>query len=233
MINRNHSNRRAHNWLIYDICDKFLQKYTPYYKGILYDLGCGESPFRDFFLSYADKYVGVDWSESYHKTKADIITDLNFPLPVESEVADTIVSLSVMEHLFDPQMMLNEAFRILKPEGMIILHIPWQWWIHEEPYDFYRYSPFGLNHLFAKAGFVEIVVEPQAGFFTTAILKWNYFTNRFVRGSKELRWVIKTCMTPFWYLGQKLAPPLDKLDRNWALETSGYFVTARKPTRQH
>jgi len=32
----------------------------------------------------------------------------------------------------------------------------------------------------------------------------------------------------FWYLGQKAAPLLDKLDSNWALETSGYYVTAKK-----
>jgi hypothetical protein len=32
----------------------------------------------------------------------------------------------------------------------------------------------------------------------------------------------------FWYLGQKSAPLLDKLDREWPLETSGYLVTARK-----
>jgi hypothetical protein len=72
-------------------------------------------------------------------------------------------------------------------------------------------------------------VESQAGFFTTAILKWNYFTSRFVRGPKLLCWLIKAGLLPLWYLGQKLAPFLDKLDRDWALETSGYYATAKKP----
>ena len=119
MISRNHSNRRSHNWLIYDIGDLFLQKNTSHYKGVLYDLGSGESPYSDFFLQYAETYIAVDWSGSFHATKADIAADLNKPLPIESEVADTVVSLSVLEHLCEPQMMLNEAFRILKPGGRL------------------------------------------------------------------------------------------------------------------
>lgn len=229
MISKNHSNRRAHNWLAYDIGDRFLQKHTQRYKGTLYDLGSGESPYRDFFLQHAQQYIGVDWAGSYHDTKADIAADLNKPLPIASEVADTVVSLSVMEHLCEPQIMLNEAFRILKPKGEIVLQVPWQWWIHEALYDFFRYTPYGLKYLFEKAGFVNIVVEPQAGFFTTAVLKWNYFTSRFIRGPRPLRWLIRAGLIPGWYLGQRIAPFLDKLDRNWALETSGFYVTSRKP----
>jgi len=228
-ISQQHSNRRAHNWLIYDIGDRFLLKYSPKYKGVLYDLGAGESPFKEFFLKFAQQYVAVDWSGSYHDTKADITADLNKPLPIESEVADSVVSLSVMEHLCEPQTMLNEAFRILKPDGVMVLQVPWQWWIHEAPYDFFRYTPYGLKYLFEKAGFVDVVVDPQSGFFTMWILKMNYFSLRLVRGPKPLRWLIKVCLVPIWYIGQLLAPILDKLDRNWAAETSGYYVTARKP----
>lgn len=229
MISRNHFNRRAHNWLVYDIGDKFLQKCTPFFRGTLYDLGCGEAPYRDFFLKNARHYIGVDWAESYHDTKVDIVADLNKTLPIKSQVADTVVSLSVMEHLCEPQTMLNEAFRILKHGGGIVLQVPWQWWIHEAPYDFFRYTPYGLKYLVEKAGFVEVVVEPQSGFFTMCTLKMNYFSNRFVKGPKPLRLLIKAGLLPLWYIGQKLAPLLDNLDGDWALDTSGYYVTAKKP----
>jgi hypothetical protein len=53
---------------------------------------------------------GVDWSGTLHELKADILADLNEPLPIEDQVADTVVSLSVLEHLREPQTMLNEAF---------------------------------------------------------------------------------------------------------------------------
>lgn len=228
MISQNHSNRKAHNWLIYDIGDKFLQKYTPYYKGVIYDLGCGEAPFRKYFLQYASQYVGVDWSGSYHDTKADIAADLNNPLPIEDAVANTVISLSVMEHLSEPQTMLHEAFRILKPNGYIVLQVPFMWHVHEAPYDFFRFTRYGLEHLFTKAGFTDIDVKATSGFWTMWFLKLNYQTIRLIRGPRPLRWLIKGVLIPFWWLNQTIAPFLDYYWTSGG-ETAGYFVTARKP----
>lgn len=224
-----HPNRQAHNWLIYRISDLFLARHAPLLNGVLYDLGAGESPYRDFFLRYAERYVAVDWAGSLHDTKADIVADLNEPLPIEDRVADSLVCLSVLEHLREPGLMLGEACRILKPGGTLLLQVPWQWWIHEAPYDFFRYTPYGLKHLLERAGFVDIQVEPQAGFFTTVILKLNYFSLRFIMGPRPLRWLVRGVLGVFWYLGQSLAPWLDRLDRKWELEAPGYFVTARRP----
>ena len=228
LISIDHSNRGAHNWLIYDINDRFLQKFVPLYKGALYDLGAGESPYKEFFLGHAQSYVAVDWSGGLYETKADIAADLNKPLPIDSDVADTIVSLSVLEHLYAPQLMLEEAYRILKSGGAIVLQVPWQWRLHEEPHDYFRYTPYGLGHLLKQAGFVDIEVEAQSGFFTTVTLKMNYFGHRLIKGPKLIRVPLRAVFSVFWYLGQKIAPLLDKLDGNWAAETSGYYVTARK-----
>ena len=227
-LSKQHNNRRPQNWLVYDIGDRFLEKAIPLYKGILYDLGCGESPYKSFFLEYAEQYVGVDWAESIHDTHADIVADLNKPLPIESDVADTVVSLSVMEHLYEPHMMLSEAFRILKPEGWIVLQVPWQWWVHEAPHDYFRYTPYGLTYMLEKAGFKKVEVMPQSGFFTMIVMKINYFTARFIRGPRLLKLIIEMGLYPFWYVGQKIAPYLDNLDKNWEAETTGYFVVARK-----
>jgi SAM-dependent methyltransferase len=227
-ISRNHSNRKHHNWLIYKLNDKFLVKYSHFFKGHIYDLGCGEKPYEAFILESAEKYIGVDWSNTPHLLKAEIIADLNKPLPIESEVADVVISLSTLEHLCEPQVMLGESFRILKPGGVILLQVPWQWWIHEAPYDYYRYSPYGLKYLFQKTGFENIDVEPIAGFFTTMVLKTNYFTLNLLKVWKPLRALLKGIFIPFWFLGQVLAPILDKLDRNWQLEAQGYWVVAQK-----
>lgn len=228
-ISRKHSNRKLHNWLIYDINDKFLEKYAHLYKGALYDLGSGESPYRDYFLAHAVSYFAVDWSGSLHKTRLDLVADLNKPLSIEAGVADTIVSLSVLEHLSDPQVMVNETFRILKPGGHLVLQVPWQWWLHEIPHDYFRYTPYGLRHALGKAGYMDVKVEAQAGFFSMIVLKINYFSRRLVRGPAVLRKIMTTLLLPFWTIGQVIAPRLDWLDRNWELEATGYFVTARKP----
>lgn len=223
-----HTNRQWHNWLIYDIGDKFLEKYSKHIKGHLVDLGCGEAPFKEYFLQFADSYTGVDWSNTFHNSGADVVSDLNVGIALDDEVADSIISLSVMEHLCEPQVFLNESYRVLKRGGEMILQVPWQWWIHEAPHDYFRYTPYGLKYMFKKAGFEDIQVEAQSGFFTTWIVKMNYFSTRFIRGPRPLKWMIKAILIPFWTIGQVLAPFLDKLDRNWDAEGHGYFVVARK-----
>lgn len=227
-ISKKHSNRKLHNWLVYNIGDKFISKYSKYYNGRLVDLGCGEAPYKDYFLQYVDSYTGVDWTKTLHNSKADIVSNLNEKIDLQDKFADTIISLSVMEHLCEPQVFLNESFRILKNDGVMILQVPWQWWIHEAPYDYFRYTPYGLKYLFEKAGFKNIEIEAQSGFFTMGILKMNYFTLRFIRGPRLLRLIIKAILIPLWTIGQVLAPYLDKLDRNWSLEASGYYVVAGK-----
>ncbi len=223
-----HSNKSWHNWILYDISDRYLEKYSKYIKGHLVDLGCGEAPYKEYFLQYADKYTGVDWTKTLHNSKADVVSDLNKNIELEDEVADSIISLSVMEHLCEPQIFLNESYRILKKGGVMILQVPWQWWIHEAPYDYFRYTPYGLKYIFEKAGFEDIEIEAQTGFFTTSIVKMNYFSSRYIIGPRPLRLLIKGMMIPIWTLGQLVAPYLDKLDKNWDAETQGYFVLARK-----
>jgi len=225
---RGHPNRKAHNWLVYYALDRDLVANRDFLKGCLYDLGAGESPYREFFLQFADRYVAVDWSASLHGVRADILADLNEPLPIGEAVADTVVALSVLEHLREPRKMLSEVYRIMRPGGTLVLQVPWQWWIHEAPYDFFRYTPYGLGYLLSGSGFSEIKIKAQLGFFSMLALKLNYFSLRLIRGPKTLRLLTRAVLQIPWYLGQQIGPWLDRFDGNWARETTGYFVVARK-----
>jgi len=216
------------NWLIIDNNNKIVKRSLKYIKGVVYDFGCGVRPYEKDILEVANEYIGVDWGETLHGLKADIVSDLNKVLPIESKMADSIVSFQVMEHLCEPQVMLNEAYRILKNNGYVVLTVPFQWWIHEAPHDYYRYTPHGLKYMFEKSGFVGVKIKPNGGFFTMWFLKINYFSSRFVRGPKFMRLLIKAFLIPFWAINQILAPLLDRLDKNPVLESSGYIVIARK-----
>lgn len=229
---KNHSNRRNYNWLAYELFDRFIEKYKIYYNGIVVDLGCGEAPYKEFICQYCNKYIGVDWSKSLHNSKADVISDLNKEINLQSEFADVVISFSVMEHLYNPQVFLNEAYRIIKHNGKLIIQIPWQWWIHEEPYDYYRYSPYILKKMLETSGFQNINIEPMCGFFSMITLKTNYFMCRVIglKIIKKLRLTkfLNILFIPIWAVNQRIAPLLDKLDKNWELETAGFFVTAIK-----
>ena len=179
-------------------------------------------------MQHADNYIGVDWTNTLHNSKADIVSDLNSKIEMDNDIADTIVSLSVMEHLCEPQIFLNESYRILRQGGVMVLQVPWQWTIHEAPYDYFRYTPYGLRYLFEKAGFKDVSIEAQSGFFTMLTMKINYFCMRVIRGPRIIRRFIKGMLIPFMFVSQVLAPLLDKLDINKDLDTTGYYVVAKK-----
>jgi len=228
MNNKKHKNRKAYNWLMYDIGDKWRNEYSIYYKGDLYDLGCADAYYKDFFLKYCNSYTGVDWSNTIHNNNADIVTDLNKEFKIKNDVADTIISLSVMEHLYNPQLFLKESYRILKKDSYIILGVPWMWHIHEAPHDYFRYTPYGLKYLFSEAGFKEIHIQPTSGFFTMISMKINYFTLKFISGSSLKMKITEYLLFPLWYTIQKLAPILDNLHRGWSSNTVGFYVVAKK-----
>jgi SAM-dependent methyltransferase len=216
------------NYLIFKIGDKFFEKYQPYCKGKLIDLGCGEAPYKNKFRNIS-KYIGIDWDNSRHNTKADIISNLNEKIELPDNYADTALSLSVMEHLSEPEKFLKETNRVLKKDSYFIIQVPFQWWIHEQPYDFYRYTPYGLKYLLEKSGFEVVEIKPTNGFFTMMALKINYFTIRMFKLPRFLWKIWLILLIPFWVFNQTIAPFLDKIfDRNWKLETQGYWVLARK-----
>lgn len=208
------------NFLIHNINKKIAQSLP--YKGRVIDLGCGTAPYKEDILTVADEYIGVDWGNSYHKTsKIDIQADLTKRLPFDDEYADTVVSFQVMEHLPDPSFFLSECYRILKPGGSFFITVPFMWHVHESPYDYYRYTRYGLEYLLKKNGFADINIKENTGFWQMWILKFNYHTIRFARGPLKYLWI------PIWLLGQVISPILDKFDKN-ITECASYTVIARK-----
>lgn len=226
LLTDRHPNCGLHNWLIYRKFFAHLDAHADSIKGDVYDLGCGDSPYRNLALQQGDSYTGVDWDNSQHSGRADVVADLNQPIDLPTASADTVLCFSVVEHLRRPEVFLQEVARLLKPGGVLLLQVPWQWTLHEMPYDYFRYSPTALTDMLADSGFRDIDIAPLGGFFTTLSLKFNYFSKRFVQGPAPLRWLASLLLLPFWLMGQVLAPILDHLDRNWAMETSGYFVVA-------
>lgn len=218
----------SHNWLIHRIGNAMIRRRLPELSGHVLDVGCGNKPFESDILQYADTYIGVDWSNTLHAPSADIIVDANHSLPFRTEVFDHVLSFEVLEHLAEPDVMLREAFRVLRREGELTLSMPFQWWLHEAPWDYQRFTCHGLEYHLRKAGFDRIDITPRTGFWSMWILKFNYQTARLARGPRLVCLAIKAFLVPMWWLNQTLAPWLDRM---WpeSNETAGYFVTARKP----
>jgi SAM-dependent methyltransferase len=230
--NKDHPNRKPHNFSIYDTIDRVLTTNSSKFRGSVYDLGCGEMPYKEWVLAQngVTDYVGVDWGETLHRLRADIVANLNDPLPIADHAADTVLSLSVMEHLCEPATFLAEAHRILKPGGYLILQVPFMWKVHEAPYDYYRYTRHGLEYLLDKEGFEQIEVVEQTGFFVMLALKFNYFLLRLLRGPRIIRWPLTALARFAWCCNQWTATTLDRF-LTYPEETAGYFAICRRPER--
>ena len=129
-----------------------MRRVAHHARGRLLDVGCGQKPYEEMFA--VTSYIGVelDTPENRAHKRADEFYDgKHLPFPVAE--FDTVLCNQVLEHVFEPDVFLAELARVLKPGGMLILTVPFVWDEHEQPFDYARYSSFGLRHLLTKHGF--------------------------------------------------------------------------------
>jgi len=121
-------------------------------RGQLLDVGCGTKPYRSLFE--VDEYVGldVDNEASRRHAIADVLYD-GRTFPFESGRFDAVLCNQVLEHVFDPDAFIGEMRRVLAPGGRLLLTVPFVWDEHEQPWDYARYSSFGLRALLERHGF--------------------------------------------------------------------------------
>lgn len=136
-----------------------VKKFAPEITGQVLDIGCGSQPYRQLFP--VEKYIGIDTANSGHDHGGEMI-DLEYDgqtLPLPDQSFDAVVCFEVLEHVFNPAKFLTEINRVLRPGGKVLITVPFVWLEHEQPYDFARYSSFGLRDLFTKHGFKVIKTE--------------------------------------------------------------------------
>jgi len=117
---------------------------------LLVDFGCGDMPYRSVIGPMVGKYLGVDL-EMNPQAEHHIGFDSKTTLP--ENYADIVLSNQVLEHVDSPQGYLQEALRILKPGGTIILTTHGYWFYHPTPNDYWRWTSAGLRKTVEAEGF--------------------------------------------------------------------------------
>lgn len=219
----------ARNWLVYSIGDRALAAAlrTHARGGRLLDIGCGSKPYAALTRGLVDRHVGVDHPGGPFGLAGMDAASTAYRLPFRDASFRTVLSTSVLEHLEEPVEALREAWRVLEPGGAMICVTPFLWHLHQEPRDFFRYSRYGLEHVFARAGFTGIDVKALSGFWVTFGQLLTYQLYRAHRG--PLRWI--PVVPALGLLVQGLARVAQALDpfegsRKW---TWAYLTVARKP----
>ena len=152
---------------------KLINELAPKVNGDILDFGCGSKPYESLFTN-SESYVGIDIEESGHNhinSKVDFYWDGKV-LPFKDSTFDAIVSFEVFEHIFNIDEVLSELWRVLKPDGQLLLSVPFVWNEHEIPYDFARYTSFGLAHALGKSNFQVVDQRKTTTFFLTIGQQW-------------------------------------------------------------
>lgn len=133
---------------------KSILNIAPSIHGDLLDFGCGSKPYESLFQN-AKSYIGVDIEVSGHNHKesnVDYFYD-GKELPFADGSFNAVVCFEVFEHIFNIEEVLTEIHRVLRPNGQLLISIPFAWDEHEMPYDFARYTSFGITHILNKNNF--------------------------------------------------------------------------------
>ena len=152
---------------------------SEYAGGKILDVGAGRLAWRDL-LARRGEYISSD----IEATHPDVVVlfDVQKRFPFEDGEFDTLFCCSVLEHVPEPWAVLAEFRRTLRPGGHAIISVPFMYYIHGAPHDYWRFSPFGVRQMAAKAGLEVTSLELCGGLGHTlmhgvsivlASLLWN------------------------------------------------------------
>jgi SAM-dependent methyltransferase len=194
-------------------------------QGKVLDVGCGEKPFQPW-LRCAESCVGIDVAPG---PNVDVVVRPCEPWPFENLHFDAVLCTEVLEHVTNCDELLREIDRVLKPEGHLVVTVPFIFNEHGAPNDFRRLSVYGVRELF-KDRYDIIVLKPQGGIGTSAgtlFLGWIetqmnlYVITRFLKGALLPLWIISCGLVNL------LGWLMDKVDRTRAFY-SDVLMIARK-----
>ena len=213
-----------------------LKTELPRLRGRVIDVGAGESPWR-FLLDLKTDYVGLDIANSddfkMQPSREDITYYEGRDFPFPDKQFSAAICIETLEHIFGPKQILAEIFRVLDDGGTLLISVPWSARRHHIPYDFFRYTPEGLNYLLVQAGFVDIEISSRGSEAHVIANKLLIFAIGNLKAKKNATYFLKVIsllfvmpMMIFWFLMSWINGLLSVRSD---LDPLGYFAKAFKP----
>ena len=200
----------------------------PNFRGTVLDIGCGYKPYKSLLLtppSQAQSYIGLDLADNIYE-KPDLQWD-GQTIPLGDGTVDSALATEVFEHCPEPEVVMRETLRVLKPGGFLFFTVPFLWPLHCVPNDEYRYTPFALQRHLKNAGFEQIQLRGLGGWDASLAQLLGLWICRRV-GSLRKRAFLGFLAMPFIrYLLRRDEPP-EQFTNNLML--TGISGTARRPS---
>lgn len=126
---------------------KLIDQAAPASGQLVLDLGCGNRPYQ--WMIPQVKWIGLN--PVTDGAEPDLIGDA-LALPFKDASLDGVLATQVLEHVRRPWVALDEISRCLKPGGWCIVTVPMSWRLHEEPWDFWRFTRYGFSGIAEDSG---------------------------------------------------------------------------------
>lgn len=133
------------------VINKDIIEFIPSINGDIVEIGGNTSLQK---LHSNGKYILLELEDSPDN---DITANAEC-LPFQSNSVHGFICISVLEHTLNPNAVINEIWRCLRPGGKAFISVPWLFETHMAPKDYCRFSSFLLSKWFEK--FKTIKLEP-------------------------------------------------------------------------
>jgi SAM-dependent methyltransferase len=195
-------------------------------RGRTLDVGAGRLAWRSLLTQHVASYFSGDVTKEH--SDLDVVFDVTRGLPFADATFDTLFCCSVLEHAPEPWHALSEIYRVLIPDGIAIISLPFVLHLHDEPYDYYRFTRYGIEHLAKRAGFQVVEMVVNGGLFHLVLNLPSVMLSTIWEAAK-----LRALIRPTTRIWLALARRLDNVFNLKELFASNYIVVLTKNTRSN
>ncbi|MEA2006617.1 MAG: methyltransferase domain-containing protein [Patescibacteria group bacterium] len=180
--------------LLLGATEKILNKYC---RGKVLDVGAGRLAYKSLLEKHCEEYKSIDFKAT--SPELDFVGDVQDMEVLNDDQFDTVFCSQVLEHIPEPQKAMNEISRILKRGGKAIISVPFLGYLHNEPYDFFRYTKHSLRFISKRAGFEVVEINEVGGLFSFLGYIWSTFFIGLFAGIPFLGYIVLLVNIPLSY----------------------------------
>lgn len=167
---------------------KFLQPAMACFAGgTILDVGAGESPWKQWLPAQC-AYRGIDirYATEFGMSQqgSEVTLYDGTVMPFAADAFDGALCIEVLEHAADPDVLLAEIFRVMKPGARLLLTVPWSARRHHIPHDFHRFTRERLAILLRQNGFADIRIAERGNDYCVIA---NKLIVNLIRNARQLR----------------------------------------------